>query len=69
MPEEHHKHVVIDQVKYRKMASFKKCTDREYHAQDNADVANKEVKMYCDINQLSKLTLVVHIQSLIAQGG
>ena len=26
-------------------------TEREYHVQDNADVAHKDVKMYCDTNQ------------------
>ena len=29
----------------------KKYTDREYHVQDNADVAQKYVKIYCDNNQ------------------
>ena len=45
------KHRVIDQGKYRKRSSKIKCTDREYHVQDNADVAQKYVKMYCDTNQ------------------
>ena len=30
-------------------------TDREYHVKDNADVAHKYVKMYCDINQFPAL--------------
>ena len=34
---DHRKHGVIDQVKYRKRASKRKFTDREYHSQDSAD--------------------------------
>ena len=30
-------------------------TDREYHVQDNADVAHKYVKIYCDTNQFPAL--------------
>ena len=45
------KHGVIDQRKYKKRASKRKFTDGEYHVQDNADVAQKYVKMYCDTNQ------------------
>ena len=37
---DHRKYGVIDQVKYRKRASKIKWTDREYHVQDNADVAH-----------------------------
>ena len=36
-------------------ASKLKFTDREYHIQDNADVAHKDVKMYCDKNQFPAL--------------
>ena len=46
-----HKHGVIDQGKDRKIDSKRKWIDREYHVQDNADVAHKYVKMYCDTNQ------------------
>ena len=53
---EHRKHGVTDQVKYRKRSSKRKCIDREYHVQDNADVAHKDVKMYCDTNLLLELT-------------
>ena len=45
----------IDQVKYRKRSSKRKWTDREYHVQDNDDVAHKYVKIYCDINQFPTL--------------
>ena len=45
------KHVVIDQGKYRKRSSKIKCTDIEYHVQDNSDVAHKDVKMHFDTNQ------------------
>ena len=48
---EYRKHGFIGQVKYRKIDSKIKCTDREYHAQDNSDVAQKDVKNYCDSNQ------------------
>ena len=38
-----------------KRASKIKWTDREYHVQDNDDVAHKEVKMYCDTNRFPAL--------------
>ena len=38
-----------------KIASKTKWTDREYHVQDNADVAHNDVKMYCDTNQFPTL--------------
>ena len=49
------KHGFIDQGKYIKRASKIKCADREYHVQDNSDVAHKDVKMYCDTNQFPAL--------------
>ena len=55
LSKEHRKHVVIDQLKYSKRASKRKWTDREYHVQDNYDVAHKDVKMYCDINKFPAL--------------
>ena len=55
MSREHLKHGVIDQVKYRKISSKIKWTDREYHVQNNYDVAYKEVKMYFDTNQFPAL--------------
>ena len=48
MSTEHRKNGVIGQGKYRKNDIKRKWTDREYHVQDNADVAHKYVKMYCD---------------------
>ena len=53
------KHEAIDQGKYGKRASERKWIDREYHVQDNADVAHKDVKMYCDTNQFSELPFCV----------
>ena len=50
LPKYHRKHGVIDQVKYRKIASKIICTYIEYHVQDNADVAHKDFKMYFDTN-------------------
>ena len=32
-----------------------KWTDRQYHVQDNVDVAHKYVRMYCNKNQFSAL--------------
>ena len=55
LSKEHCKHGVIDQGKYRKTSSKRKWTDREYHVQDNYDVAHKEVRMYCDKNQFPAL--------------
>ena len=55
MSTEHRKCGVIDQGKYRKRVSKRKWTYREYHVQDNADVAHKYVKMYCDTNQFPEL--------------
>ena len=34
----------------------RKWTDRQYHVQDNADVSQKDVKMYCNTNQLPELS-------------
>ena len=53
------KYGVIDQGKDRKRASKRKWTDREYHLWVNADVAHKDVKMYCDTNQFSTLPFCV----------
>ena len=49
------KHGFIDQGKDRKRSSKRKFTDREYHVQDNAGVAHKDVKIYCDTNQFPEL--------------
>ena len=49
------KHGLIDQSKDSRRAIKIKCTDREYHVQDNADVVHKYVKMYCDTNQFPTL--------------
>ena len=39
----------------RDLPSKRKWTDREYHVQDNADVAHKYVKIYCYTNQFPAL--------------
>ena len=49
------KHGFIDQVKYRKLSSKRKWTNREYHVQDNDDVANKDVKIYFYTKQFPTL--------------
>ena len=56
LSKEHRKRGVVDQVKYRKRAIKRKLTDRKYHVQDNADIAHKYVKIYCDTNQFPTLT-------------
>ena len=52
---ENRKDGVIDQEKYRKISSKRKCTDREYHVQYNTDVAHKDVRMYYYTNQFPEL--------------
>ena len=52
---EHCKHEVTDQEKYRKRANRRKWQDIEYHVQYNAGVSHKDVKIYCDKNQLPTL--------------
>ena len=49
------KHGVIYQGKYRKISSKRKWKERDYHFQDNADFSHKDVKVYCDTNQLPTL--------------
>ena len=51
----HQKHGVANQVKYSKRASKRTWTYIDYHVQDNADVAHKYVRMYCDANQFPAL--------------
>ena len=36
-------------------SSKRKFIEREYHVQDNADVAHKNVKIYCNKNQFPSL--------------
>ena len=55
MSKENRKHGVIDKVKYRGESSKIKCTDRYFHVQDNYDVPQKYMKMYCDTNQFPTL--------------
>ena len=55
MSKDHWKHGVIYQVKQRKRSSKRKCTDREYHVQDNSDIAHKDVEIYCNTNYLPEL--------------
>ena len=55
LSKEHEKHGVIDQGEYRKRASIRKWTHREYHVQYNTDVAHKDVRMYCYTNQFPEL--------------
>ena len=50
LSKEHRKNGFIDQGKCRKRASKMKWTDRQYHVQDNSDIAHKDLKMYFDTN-------------------
>ena len=65
---ENWRHGFIDQGKYKKRTSKRKFTDSEYHVQDNAHVADKDVKMYSDTNKFPTLPFLVHIQILMEQG-
>ena len=56
---EHRKNVVFDQVKNNKRFMERKCTDRQYNAQDNANVAHQYVIMYCNTNQFTALSFCV----------
>ena len=56
LTKQHRKNGVIDQGKYRRIFMEIKWTDRQYYAQDNADVAHKDVKMYCNTNRFLLLS-------------
>ena len=56
LSKKYYKHGVIDHGKCRKRSSKRKWADREYHIQDNSDVAHKYVKICCDTNQFPELT-------------
>ena len=51
LTKEQRKNGVIDQGKHKKTFMEIKWTDRQYHVQDNADVAQQEVRMYYNKNQ------------------
>ena len=36
----------------------RKWTDRKYHVKNNSDVEHKDVKIYCNKNQLPELSFV-----------
>ena len=55
LEEEHPQNGSIDQGKSRKRFMERKWTERKYHVQDNAAVELKDVKMYCNTNQLPEL--------------
>ena len=52
----HHKDGVIDQGENNKRFMERKWTDRKYHVQDNANVEQQYVKMYCNTNQFPELS-------------
>ena len=47
------KHGVIYQGKYKKRPSKKNCTEREYHVKNDASVAHKDMKIFCNTNQFT----------------
>ena len=50
MTKEHRKNGVFDQGKKNKRFMERKWTDRQYHVQDNDDVAHQDVRIYCNTN-------------------
>ena len=63
------KHGFVDQGKGIKRASKTNWKDREYHVQDNSDVAHKDVKTYCDTNPFPELTFFgYHPKPHVARG-
>ena len=56
MTKEHHKNGIFDQRKNNELFMERKWINRYYHVQDNADVAHKDVRMYCNTNQFHALT-------------
>ena len=63
LSKEHYKHRVIYHREYWKISSQRKWIERDYHVQDNADVAQKYLKMYCDTNQFPALPFCVPHQN------
>ena len=52
-----------------KVSTKIKWTDREYHVQDNDDVAHKDVKNYCDTNLFPEFSFCgPHTKSRGARG-
>ena len=52
LEEEHRRNCAIDQGKSRKRFMERKWTEVKYHVQENALVELKDVKIYCNTNQL-----------------
>ena len=59
LTKEHLKNGVIDQCKNNKTFMERKLIVRQYHVQDNYDVAHKDVRMYCNTNQFPSLAFCV----------
>ena len=69
LTKEHRKNGVFYQVKNNKLLLERKCTDRQYHVQDNGDVEHQNLRMYCNTNHSQHYHFVVQIPNLMAQGG
>ena len=55
MTKEHFKNGLSDQGKNNKRLMERKWTDRQYHVQDDSDVAHQNVRIYCNTNQFPSL--------------
>ena len=56
LTKEHRKNGVFDHSKNNKRFMEIKWTYRQYHVQDNVDVAHKGARLYCNTNQFPALT-------------
>ena len=55
LTKEHHNNGVINQGKYRNIFMEIKWTDRQYHVHNNANIAHKDVILYCNTNKTPAL--------------
>ena len=67
MTKNYRKDGVINQVKSKKRIMERKCTDKQYHAQDNSDVEHKDAKSILTQINSQNYHFVVHIPNLMAQ--
>ena len=56
-------HGVIAQGKYKKWASKKNWTEREYHSQNDSDVVHKYMKTFCNLKSFHYCHFVIHTQN------
>ena len=63
------KHGVIDKGKLKKRASKRNWTEKEYHVQNDADVAQKDVIFFVLQTSFHHLHFLVHIQNHMVPEG